>query len=90
MKLVDIIKQKLTESLEPENIEVEDESHKHIGHVGSKPGGETHFFVKIVSQKFDGISRIARQRMVFEILGEEMKGKIHAISIKAISPKETG
>lgn len=74
---------KLTEAFGPCDIEIEDESRLHAGHVGNpqKDGqGETHFRLRIVSNAFQDDSRIARHRRVFDALREEMK-HIHALSI---------
>ena len=83
------ITEKLTEAFKPQNLRVEDESHKHEGHAGHRPGGETHFRVYIVSPAFEGKSRIERHRMVNTTLEAELKGSVHALAIKAQAPGET-
>jgi BolA protein len=70
-------------------LDVIDESHKHEGHAGSRPGGETHYAVHIVSKAFRGKTRIERHRMVNETLSGELKGGVHALAIKASAPGET-
>ena len=57
----------LRSSLAPTAIEVTDESHRHAGHAGARPGGETHYHVEIVSARFAGMSRIARHRLVISL-----------------------
>lgn len=81
------IKAKLTESLSPSTLEVENQSHLHAGHAGDDGSGESHFHLMVVSKTFSGMSKIARHRMIFGILQEEMK-TIHALVIKAYSPEE--
>jgi len=61
--MMDQIRAKLTDALAPESLDVIDESHKHAGHVGARPEGETHFRVEIVSREFAGLSRVERQRL---------------------------
>ena len=89
MNTRDIITEKLTEAFKPQSLRVEDESHKHEGHAGHRPGGETHFRVYIVSDAFEGKSRIERHRMVNATLAAELKGSVHALAIKAQAPGET-
>jgi BolA protein len=88
MSTSDIIINKLREAFLPESLDVTDESHLHEGHAGHRPGGETHFRVYIVSPAFEGKSRIERHRMINAVLAEELKGKVHALAIKAEAPKE--
>ena len=89
MNIRDTITEKLTEAFKPQSLRVEDESHKHEGHAGHRPGGETHFRVYIVSPAFEGKSRIERHRMVNTTLDAELKGSVHALAIKAQTPGET-
>jgi BolA protein len=71
MTTKDIITEKLTAAFAPERLDVLDESHRHAGHAGARPGGETHYSVYIVSQAFRGKSRIERHRMVNATLTSE-------------------
>ncbi len=89
MTAKDNIAQKLREAFHPESLDVIDESHLHEGHAGHRPGGETHFRVHIVSNAFEGKSRIDRHRMVNALLAPELAGGVHALAIKARSPGET-
>ena len=84
----DMIAQKLTAAFSPTELSVEDESAKHIGHAGSRPGGETHFRVRVVASAFEGLSRVERQRRVYAALAEELKTHIHALSVIALTPAE--
>ena len=73
---------KLTKTLSPTFLEVIDESHLHKGHMGSRPEGETHFRVIIKSDIFKDKKILDCHKMVYEILKDEMKNKIHALVIK--------
>jgi BolA protein len=90
MRIQDIITRKLTEALAPDSVRVEDESHKHQGHAGHRPGGETHFRVYIVAQTFKGKSRLERHRMINQILAGELAAGVHALAIHAAAPGEGG
>src|ERR1700744_3366746 len=83
MRTADIISQKLTEAFAPQSLKVEDESPRHEGHAGHRPGGQTHFRVYIVSDSFKGKSRIDRHRMINSALDAELKGGVHALAVKA-------
>ena len=86
----DVITEKLTKAFAPQSLDVIDESHRHVGHAGHRPGEQTHFRVHIVSDAFAGKSRIARHRMVNEILASELKAGVHALAIQASAPGEAG
>ena len=88
MSAKDDITKKLSEAFVPESLDVIDESHLHEGHMGHRPGGETHFRVHIVSLAFEGKSRIDRHRMVNTILAAELAGTVHALAVKAQTPGE--
>ena len=77
----------LTSSFAPTKILVKDQSHLHAGHAGAQDG-RGHFAVTIVSEQFEGQSKIARHRMIFDALGEMMQTDIHALSIKALTADE--
>ena len=83
---VTMIRERLTEALAPEDIDVEDVSHEHAGHEGAKSGGG-HFNLLIVSDAFNGQSPIKRHRMVYDALGDAMKQEIHALSISCLHPR---
>jgi len=88
MTVAETIRQKLEDSLQPERLDVVDESHLHAGHASAPAGGESHFRVTVVSEAFEGQSRVARQRMIYKVLAEEMAGPIHALAISATAPGE--
>jgi BolA protein len=82
------ITQKLQHAFMPSELEVIDDSSSHAGHAYSRPGGETHFRVRIVAEAFEGKSRIDRHRMINHVLAEELAGPVHALAITALSGKE--
>ena len=86
MTVADTIRDKLA-LLEPESIELLDESGRHIGHEGAKGGGG-HYQLIIVSQAFAHKPLQSRHRMVYEALGGMMHKEIHALAIKAYAPEE--
>ena len=90
MRVARAIRTKLTEALQPSRLEIIDESAGHAGHAGARPEGESHFSVEIVSEKFTGLSRVARQRLVYDILADDLKTDIHALALKTIAPSEEG
>jgi BolA protein len=89
MPMRDVITQKLTMAFAPESLEVVDESHRHEGHAGHRPGGETHFRVYIVADAFKGKSRVDRHRMINAALAGELSGGVHALAIHATAPGES-
>ena len=88
MTMADTIRAKLTATFMPDALDVEDESAKHAGHSGARPGGETHFNVRIVSKAFEGVSRVERQRRIYAALANELKSSIHALSLTTLTPAE--
>lgn len=68
--------------------ELNDDSGKHAGHAGARPGGETHYTLRMVSAFFAGMSRVARQRLVYEALREEFDTGLHALSLDLKTPEE--
>ena len=75
-------------SLDPLQLELEDESAQHAGHAGSRPSGGSHWRLAIVSEAFRGQSAVARHRMVYEAFGDLMKRDIHALKIEASAPEQ--
>lgn len=63
-------------------------SYKHKGHAGDNGTGDTHFELYIVSDRFAGMNKIARHRMVYSCLDEEFNSGLHALSVKAFTPEE--
>jgi BolA protein len=88
MNVADAIRARLA-ALEPQALELVDESEMHRGHAGYREGGSTHWRLSIVSPRFAGQSTVARHRMVYQALGELMQHPIHALAITARSPEET-
>ena len=80
------MQQKLSK-LNPESLEILDDSGQHAGHEGARGGGG-HYRLTIVSQQFAGQPVQRRHRMVYEALGQMMKSEIHALSIQAYAPEE--
>lgn len=74
-------------TLEPRHLEIVDDSARHAGHAGAKEGG--HYRLTIVSPRFSGCGTMQRHRLIYEALGAMMRGEIHALSIKALTPEET-
>ena len=88
MSVADTIRDKLTGRFAPTRLVISDDSHRHAGHAGAQPGGETHFAVTIVAPAFIGLSRVARQRLVYETLADELATRIHALSLTIRAPGE--
>ena len=81
------IEQAHREGLAALRVEVVDESHLHAGHAGAASGGG-HFRATVVSPRFEGLSRVARQRLVYAALGELMQREIHALAMTTLTPAE--
>ena len=79
------IEEKLARELETTHLEVLDESHLHAGHAGARSGGG-HFRATIVSSRFEGLSKLEAQRLVYGVLSEEMVQEIHALSMTTFTP----
>jgi BolA family transcriptional regulator, general stress-responsive regulator len=83
----DEIKACLREALSADPIEVTDDSHLHAGHAGAREG--RHFTVNLSSPRFNGLTRVARHRLVYDSLGSLAAQGVHALAIKAHAPGET-
>jgi BolA family transcriptional regulator, general stress-responsive regulator len=90
VSVAETIRAKLTARFAPVRLDILDESHRHAGHAGARPGGETHFAVTIVAAEFTGLSRIARQRLVYQTLAGELAAGVHALSLSTLAPSEEG
>lgn len=88
MSVSETLKSKLEAAFASPRIEIVDESHKHAGHVGARPEGETHFRVSMVAAEFDGLNRLARHRLVHEVLADELQGPVHALVLSLRTPEE--
>ncbi len=78
----------LRKELSPSLIELYDDSHKHAGHAGAQPGGQTHYRLIIESEKLRGLSKVQCHQAIYKILDSEFKGGLHALAIQASAPKE--
>src|SRR5947209_16732630 len=79
---------RLNSAVSPTQIELVDDSEQHRGHGGYNPAGESHFSLQIESPAFAGKNRVERQRMIYAALGDLMRERVHALSIRAIAPGE--
>jgi len=82
------IERKLNDGLTPLRLAIQDDSAQHRGHAGSTAEGETHFTIEVVSPLFEGKGRVVRQRMVYDLLAEEMSSRIHALALSTLTPGE--
>lgn len=80
------IRERLLQVFGEPGLEVQDDSHLHAGHAGAREGG--HYTVRLISPQFEGLSRVARHRLVYDALRELMQQGIHALVIDAKSPDE--
>ncbi|BCG64018.1 MAG: BolA family transcriptional regulator, general stress-responsive regulator [Methyloprofundus sp.] len=85
---VDLIKTLLTDALNPQKIEIADNSQAHAGHAGAQSGGG-HYHVRIVADAFEGKSLVQRHQLIYKALGDLMKQEIHALGIEAFTPTES-
>ena len=88
MSVKDRILEKLTEAFAPQELSVIDESHRHEGHAGAHPEGESHFRVEITAAAFAGKSRVECHRMINAVLAEELENRVHALAIQARAPRK--
>lgn len=79
----------LERELAPERLEIANDSAKHHGHAGDDGSGESHFSILIESDRFEGLTRLERQRLVNRVLGDLPGQRIHALSVKALAPGES-
>lgn len=82
-----LIRQRLSQVLEPTELAISDDSHLHAGHAGAREG-KGHYSVQITSDRFEGLNPIKRHRLVYEALGKLMETDIHALKIDARAPGE--
>jgi BolA protein len=76
----------LQQALSPSALEVQDDSHLHAGHAGAREG--RHFTVRVTSPVFNGLSRVARHRLVYDAARTLIAEGIHALAIEARTPAE--
>jgi BolA family transcriptional regulator, general stress-responsive regulator len=88
MSLHSRMREKLMIALNPTRLDLVNESHLHAGHSSSPGTGESHFRLLIVSDDFTGKSRVARHRIVNDVVQDELRDGVHALAIKALAPGE--
>ena len=88
MSLEKIISKKLNDAFKPLELQVENESHHHSGHSGDDGSGESHWKVTIVADAFSGKSRLERQRMINQVLADELANHIHALAMTVKGPND--
>ena len=84
---IDRMRERLTRSLQPQMLDIEDESHLHVGHAGARDG-RGHFRVIIVADAFEGLTRVQRHQKIYAALGDLMQTDIHALAVQALTPAE--
>jgi BolA protein len=82
----DRIETKLRDTFTPTHLVVTDDSHRHAGHAGARPGGQTHFSIEMVSAAFQGKNRVEIHRSIHALLAEEFADGVHALAITARAP----
>ena len=87
METIDLIVDRLRQELSAESVEIEDQSHLHVGHAGAASGGG-HYQVTVVASCFKGLNTLARHRLIYDALNNLIKKEIHALSIQAYSEDE--
>ncbi len=84
----EVIRTRIAKALDAERVEVADVSHLQAGHSGARSSGESHFRALVVSARFEGQSRVARQRLVYAALGDLFPSAIHALALRTLTPEE--
>ena len=82
-----VIEQQLRDGLQPQHLEVQDDSALHAGHAGAREG--RHFSLRVTSERFNGLSRVARHRVVYDALRNLIPQGIHALAIDARAPGDS-
>jgi BolA protein len=88
MPVQETMSKKLTDAFAPVSLKVVDESNQHAGHAGHQGREETHFRIYIVADAFKGKSRVARHRLINDLLADELKSGVHALAVHASAPGE--
>ncbi|MBA3811204.1 MAG: BolA family transcriptional regulator [Caulobacteraceae bacterium] len=86
--VAETLREKLSDAFSPSQLDIIDDSDRHSGHSGARPGGQSHFTLVVRSAAFAGVGRVERQRMVHAVLADELAGPVHALSVKALAPGE--
>lgn len=84
---LEAMRSRLTATFTPLACQLVDESHLHVGHAGAASGAG-HFRLHLVSERFEGVNRIGRHRLVYDCLRDMMQSEIHALNITAVAPSE--
>ena len=84
---MELIRQRLESALSPDMLEITDDSHLHVGHVGAQ-GGAGHYSVRLVSEQFEALNRVKRHQLVYSALNDLIPDEIHALSIEALTPED--
>ena len=82
------IRTSMQQAFAPAEVAVQDDSAQHAGHSGARPGGETHYSVRIIAPVFAGMSRVARSRAAHEAVAAEFSTGLHALSLRLLTPEE--
>lgn len=88
MTMEERIRTAIEQGLAPDSLEIVDESSLHAGHAGSRPGGETHYRISVVSDRFEGVGRVQRQQMVYGLLDDAFAAGLHALAMTTKAPSE--
>jgi len=88
MRVAPVMQRKLEDGLKPARLVINDDSHRHAGHAGHNPEGESHFGIVVVADAFAGKSRVDRHRMVNALLADELAGRVHALALTTLTPDE--
>ena len=85
----DALLERFLQAFPEASIQLDDESHLHVGHAGAA-GGAGHFRVRVIDARFSGLQHIARHRLVYNAVSDWMPERVHALNIIAITPEEAG
>lgn len=88
MSRADRLEHLIATAFDPAEVKVMDDSHKHAGHAGARPEGETHYRVQVISAAFDGQSRVQRHRAVNKAVQVEFDAGLHALQLQTLTPDE--
>lgn len=88
MSVSDDLERRLRAGLDPEMIEIVDESERHRGHAGYREGGESHFRLTIRAAVLDGVGRVEKHRAIHSAIGPELMARIHALAIHVVAPDQ--
>jgi BolA protein len=86
--MLEDIQKKLEKALDPNFIQLRDDSGKHAGHAGWREGELTHLHIVVASKKFEGLSKVKRHQHIYKLLAEEIEAGLHAVSMKVYSAEE--